>query len=349
MATSVEGTATGPAPDRFDLGAVQAELAKIWKSAESDSAAHDKVRACAVNFVIPIEPDTFQGWQESLAELARLVPSRILLVERAPDGTRPDIDAFVSASCHRRKGGPLVCSEIVHIKCIPGALPRVPSICRALAVSDLPLLLVSMVDARLGGSAASALLEMADIVVLDSSAREDFTDELFCDGDLLWPRLSAWRSAIAGFLAGCEDFHPGQVERIEIVGRRAAPQLLAGWLAFLLHGRPEGTAGQASRINFPGGHTLSFEVIRGEGSVCSVDAVRLKLAGGLGIEFHAADSGTLQIEARLGSQPIVSRYPVRRLSFAEEVAAIVHSHGADEVYGDSRRLALAIPPPGPRP
>jgi len=75
VATSVEGTATGPAPDRFDLGAVQAELAKIWKSAESDSAAHDKVRACAVNFVIPIEPDTFQGWQESLAELARLVPA----------------------------------------------------------------------------------------------------------------------------------------------------------------------------------------------------------------------------------------------------------------------------------
>lgn len=348
MAPTVAWEAAGPISDRFDLGAVQGALAKIWTAGQDQGAFRDKVRACAVNFVIPIAPDTFEGWQESLAELARLVPSRIMLVERAPDGYRPAMEAFVRTACHQRKDGSLVGSEIVHIKCVSDALSRVPSICRALAVSDLPLLLVSLVDAGLGGHAAHALFEMSDLVVLDSSAREDFTDEVFCDGDLLWPRLSAWRSAIASFLAGCDEFRPDQVERIEIVGRRAAPLLLAGWLAFLLHGRLNRPAEQAARIDVPGGRTLDFEISHGDGTVCGVDSVRIRLPAEMAIEFHAADAGTLLIEARLGAQPILSRYPVRRLTFAEEVAHIVHSHGADEVYGQSRRLALAIPPPKSR-
>lgn len=346
MAPSVEDHAADP--DQFDLRVIQDELSSIWNTGQQEGDSRDRVRACAVNFVIPIEPDTYTGWQDSLDELARLVPSRILLVERTQDGTRPAIDACVRATCHKRKDGALMCSELVHIRCVPDALPRVPSICRALAVSDLPLLLVSLVDAKLGGQAARALFEMSDLVVLDSSAREDFTDEVFCDGDLMWPRLSAWRTAIASFLAGSEGFRPDQVERIEIVGRRAAPQLLAGWLAFLLHGRLIRTADEAPRIELPGGRTLVIAITGGEGRVCGIDSVKLQLVEGMAVTFGTADSGALSIDALLGAQPIQSHYPVRRYTFAEEVAHIVHSHGADEVYGHSRLLALAIPPPGPR-
>lgn len=346
MAASVESHTSDS--DQFDLRSVQDELSNIWNTGQQEGDSRDRVRACAVNFVIPIEPDTFTGWQDSLMELARLVPSRILLVERTLDGSRPAIDACVHATCHRRKDGALVCSEIVHIRCVPEALPRVPSICRALAISDLPLLLVSLVDAKLGGQAARALFEMSDLVVLDSSAREDFTDEVFCDGDLLWPRLSAWRTAIASFLAGSEGFRPDQVERIEIVGRRPAPQLLAGWLAFLLHGRLIRSSEEPPRIELPGGRTLVIAITGGEGNVCGIDSVKLKLVESMAIAFGTADRSTLSIDAVLGAQPIQSQYPVRRYTFAEEVAHIVHSHGADEVYGHSRLLALAIPPPGPR-
>ena len=334
--------------DHFDLRAIQDELSNIWNTGQQEGDSRDRVRACAVNFVIPIEPDTFTGWQDSLVELARLVPSRILLVERALAGSRPAIDACVRATCHKRKDGALVCSEIVHIRCVPEALPRVPSICRALAISDLPLLLVSLVDAKLGGPAARALFEMSDLVVLDSSAREDFTDEVFCDGDLLWPRLSAWRTAIANFLAGCEGFRPDHVERLEIVGRRAAPQLLAGWLAFLLNGRITRPSDEPPRIELPGGRSLAIAITGGEGNVCGIDSVKLQLVEGMSVTFGSAEWGTLSIDALLGAQPIQSHYPVRRYTFAEEVAHIVHSHGADEVYEHSRRLALAIPLPGPQ-
>jgi hypothetical protein len=332
--------------ESFDLRAIRTELAQIWDSGHEDDLPREKVRACAVNFVIPIEPDTFAGWQESLHELARLVPSRILLVERAPDGFVPPLQAAVHAACHRRKDGPTVCSEVVHIKSTAEQMPRVPSICRELAVSDLPVLLVSLVDAGLGGPAARALLDMADIVVLDSSAREDLSPDIYCDGDLTWPRLAAWRSAMANFLAAFDGFHVDQVERIEVIGRHSAPHLLAGWLALLLNGRLARVGEPPPRLRFSGGRAIDIAILPGPGRVAGMDAVKLRL-GGLGsIEFHAADELRLRVEARVGDRVTCYESPARRLTFAEEVAHIVHSHGADEVYAKSRRLALGITPTG---
>jgi glucose-6-phosphate dehydrogenase assembly protein OpcA len=189
---------------------------------------------------------------------------------------------------------------------------------------------------------------MADLVVLDSSSRDEFGAEVFCDGDLTWPRLLGWRSAVARFLAGCDEFDPAHVEQIEIAGRPAASQLLAGWLAYLLHGRMVRSSGEMQRIEFPPGRTVDFGITSGPGSLCGLDSVTLRLAGGGAVSLRAEDTNRLWIEARFSGQRIETHSSVRRLSFAEEVALIVHSHGADEVYGPSRRLALAIPHGGTR-
>jgi hypothetical protein len=49
------------------------------------------------------------------------------------------------------------------------------------------------------------------------------------------------------------------------------------------------------------------------------------------------------VKASLCGQDIQSQQPLHALTFAEEVAGIVHTQGADDVYAQARRLALAIP------
>ena len=339
MAQTVAQTGT-PVGDVFDLAAVETALASLW-SHEDKATANDTVRACAVNFVIPIVPGSLDAWQGRLAEIARLVPSRILVLERAPEDWHPPIDARVTATCHRRKHGLLVCSEMVHIKSVPHACRRLPSICRALSVSDLPLLLLALDDSQLEPESLRALFDMADLAVMDSAERKDQSEAVYCDGDLMWQRLRPWRGAVGHFLASCQEFEARDVTHIRVQGQVASVPMLAGWIGYLLHG--EVTRGDAgTEIRTAAGTKLTVDCVQGDGEMCGIDRVDIVLENKDKIEFVVADE-QLTVKASLCGQDIHSQHPLHALTFAEEVAGIVHTQGADDVYAQARRLALAIP------
>jgi glucose-6-phosphate dehydrogenase assembly protein OpcA len=334
-----------PVGDVFNLAAVEAALGSLW-SHENQAGANDTIRACAVNFVIPIAPGSLDAWQVRLAEIARLVPSRILVLERAPEDWRPPIDAVVTATCHRRKGGLLVCSEMVHIKSVPQACRRLPSICRALSVSDLPLLLLALDDSKLEAESVRALFDMADLAVTDSSVRSDQTEAVYCDGDLMWQRLRPWRSAVGHFLGSCMEFRTPLVTHIRVQGQPASAPMLGGWIGYLLHGEVR-RDDSGTGIRIAGGGTVKVECVEGSGQMCGIDGVDIIMSHDDHVSFMAIGD-QMTVTAHLCDHDIRSDQALHPLTFAEEVAGIVHGQGADSVYAQARRLALAIPASRPR-
>ena len=338
----------GSIEDRFDIKAVEDALANLWGYEDDTATSPDTIRACSVNIILPVAHDGYDAWQNRIADLARQVPSRILLLEETPAGSKPAIDAHVTATCHRRKGGTLVCSEMVHIRTAPQACLLLPSICRALAVSGLPLLHLSLEGTGMDPQAVHALFELADLTVIDSEQLAESLwsdDQVYYGGDLVWPRLTPWRSAVGHFIATCEEFDTSAIRHVEVTGSHAAAPLFAGWLGCLLRWQTIPGASAGSRVRAADGKELeiSFDY---EGTPCcgisgltltGDDSARNRLAVDMDDEY-------IVIDARLGRTRVETRVPIRPLSFAEEVASIVHSHGADALYGHARRLALTMLP-----
>jgi len=334
--------------DRFEIRAVENALADLWRQEDRATGTPDTVRASSVNFIIPIAPDGYDHWQNRLADLARLLPSRILLLEEAPAGSKPTIDAHVTATCHRRKGGTLVCSEMVHIKAVPQACLLLPSICRALAISDLPLFHLSLDHTGMDSQAVHALFELADLTVVDSELLAGplwSDDPVYCDRDLVWPRLTPWRAAVGHFVSTCEELDPAVITHVDVAGTTAAAPLLAGWLGCLLRWQTSLETSTGSPVTTVRGVPLQLSFDDQGTARCGVAA--LTLSGDDSANSRLAvrvDADYFAIDARVGGTRFETRIPIHSLDFAEEVAAIVHSRGSDAVYGQSRRLALTMRP-----
>lgn len=338
----------GSIEDRFDIKAVEDALANLWSYEDDAAGSPDTIRACSVNIIIPVAPNGYDAWQNRIADLARQVPSRILLLEETPAGSKPAIDAHVTATCHRRKGGTLVCSEMVHIKAAPQACLLLPSLCRALAVSGLPLFHLSLEATGMDSQAVHALFELADLTVIDSEQLAESLwsdDPVYRDGDLVWPRLTPWRSAVGHFIATCEEFDTSAIRHVEVTGSHAAAPLFAGWLGCLLRWQTVPGASAGSRVTAADGEPLKITFDYKGTPCCGISG--LALTGDDSTRHHLAvdmNDEYIAIDARLGRTRVETRVPIHPLSFAEEVSSIVHSHGADAVYDHARRLALTMLP-----
>jgi len=340
----------GPIPDaeHFDLAAVEHALARLWHADDSETRRHDAVRACSLNLAIPIAPGSYDNWQESISELSGLIPSRILVIERREDSAKPSVDAEVYAACHRRKGGLLVCSEVVRLGARADSTHLIPSICRALAVSDLPFCLLALEEADLGRPTDAALIALADIVVTDSCSSRQAAVALAAAGkvtDLAWPRLSPWRTVLGNFLSTCTEFDSGALTSVELEGDSAAIRLFAGWLAQLLGWRakvtPEGPVISLREAD----RSPVIKLLAGKGRLCGLNRVTLRLAGKDFVQIEPTAQTRFDVTAHFGDDMVRASAAVRTLSFAEEVAGIVHSHGMDRLYDQAAAWAGRYLPP----
>lgn len=348
MAPSLEGMKSASGTDRFDIQAVENALADLWLTHDPSGTNKDTVRACAVNFVIPIRAGSYTQWQGQLAELSSLVPSRILIIEEAPEGSVPAIHAHVNASCHRRGDGTLTCSEIVHVAAVSDACKRLPSICRALAVSDLPVVYLALDRGTLDPVALQSLLEPADLIIVDSGRREQSDhapDLVFCDGDLAWPRLVPWRYALGNFLRSHIDFPIDQVRAVRVSGASSAGPLMAGWICHLLKWRTQGKRQEDSGITTATGQHVDFTLETTDSGIGGIAEVELEFGTGDNdrVVFTSAGDQDCKIVAQVGNRRIENHRRIKRLSLAEEVAHIIHSSGADQNYVKVMRFAHAIP------
>jgi glucose-6-phosphate dehydrogenase assembly protein OpcA len=336
---------------RFDIRAVEDSLALLW---QDDTAAGPKpgtVRACSANLIMLIAPESYGRWQLEIAAISRRVPSRILLLEKAPPGSQPDIDAHVSATCHRKKGGDLVCSEVIHIHAVPGTVQRLASICRALTVSDLDVFLLLLEHLEVRPGTVQLLCDLSDLVIVDS-ARVGLgllPREHVCKvADLVWPRITPWRSALGHFLTTCELIHTDRLDRVEMVGDPAVARIYAGWLAHLLGWRVETESDGPAAVT-AGGEPVEFAIRSADGIVTGLKEVSLSsgLESGPRVRVSSEDSSGLLIEAEVEGASIRSRTSVPAPDLADEVTRLVHTHGTDPVYRRAHALAQRMFPPGP--
>jgi glucose-6-phosphate dehydrogenase assembly protein OpcA len=244
-------------PKAVDIGAIEAELKRLWDDAPADEEPA-VTRACMSNLLI------FSSTQErarriapEMASIVERHPARVVLMVADETGAPGDIEAYVSAQCHVIGGGRQVCSEHVTVNAGAGALHRLPSVARPLLIGDLPTALWwETADAPpLAGELFDELATMSDLVIYDSFdwldavrgviataqwAASETTDQTVAD--LAWRRLNPWRRLIGESLDPA--VMPGAVEQItEIViehGPHGLPQawLLTGWLATCLHWQP---------------------------------------------------------------------------------------------------------------
>jgi len=286
-------TLTSGQHDAIDVGAIERELREMWRRAvpetpeagdgpgdqpgdQSDDQPGDQagdhrppvLRACRTNFVVlgdPIVP-------ASVDEVILRHPARLITVCPA-DGGAAGLGAHVSAVCHWRTGGGLVCSERIAIGVDAGAEARVASVVRSLAVGDLAVVMHGP-TAAVARYAQAGLLAATDRLILDSSGTDLATWLAIADAmpgasesiiELPWLRLRPFRAAVARAIVRT-GFRKAlaRLEAVDVAhaGDPVSALLLAGWIADRLRmGRPRrarprpgtgGSGGEIDALDLPG-------------------------------------------------------------------------------------------------
>lgn len=258
-----------------DVRAIEREFAALWREAATGGEVA-VTRACLANLWCWAESEqTAASLRNVLADLAVLVPARVLVVTMEDASTKDqDFEAFISANCVAAPGGgKMVCSEEVTLHARGGGSRHIPAVVRALLVSNVPTLGFLPGNCRHAPAALTALLAATDRVILDSAALPDpaalshawlVTRPCSQVLDVGWSGLHGVRAALASVFdhAGPRAalHHLTSVELCCPADRLANRLLLLGWLSQALrwgapHTRVQDEASRCVTVDGPDGQT----------------------------------------------------------------------------------------------
>jgi glucose-6-phosphate dehydrogenase assembly protein OpcA len=239
-----------------NVGAIEKELAALWRSASTDKQV---TRACSWNLVVHTGDDAvYETAKKVVDEAVRHVPSRTLVLKPRPYASGVEIEAWVSANCQIAPGGgKLLCTEEITIEGRGrDGVDHMPSLIRALQVPDVPTALWWAGAPPTETSAVRILLSGVDRLVFDTAELSDGgLSKLAHVGGLLeglvltdlnWLRLGSLRSVLASLFdppTGPEPLQALKRVRIEATAKGVpGAKLIAGWFASrLAWGSPERT------------------------------------------------------------------------------------------------------------
>lgn len=235
--------------------AIERELASVWQAAGKASEGRQPVtRACLWNVVVLVDNRDGQaeeGMETMLADLPRYVATRTLICRAGPAATASsgkggDIRSWISANCILASGGgKLVCSEEINLESSGDGAKHIPSLVRALLVPGLPTAVVLGTAPRGDDGLASALINVADRVVVQRASAGPDSFRWMLDGlgggrsltDLRWIEQAAMRSSVALLFDGLPDGTADRLELIEVLvhaSQRGDGLLALGWVASCL-------------------------------------------------------------------------------------------------------------------
>lgn len=241
----------------IDIGAIEQELAALWKDSASKAEGQAVTRALTLNLVVrALDTASADQVSAAMAPLTASHPSRALVLLYRPDAPAPQLDAYVQANCLLTTPGvPQLCGEQVTIDARGLAVGPVASLVLPLLVPDLPVALWMPGPAPFDDTLLARLHGLADRLIVDSrdfanplrdlaaEARFDRSpvNGLHCPAlsDLGWAALTPWRELVAQFFDTRPLLpHLRRLDRVTIsaVPTPGAPNLtpgllLAGWLA----------------------------------------------------------------------------------------------------------------------
>jgi len=334
--------------DGFRIEHLEDAMKSIWHDdVLKPRGDHDILRACSATFILPLGADGYSRWQKHIAEIAARIPSRIIVLEVNTDNASAPLDADTFAICHRRSDHSLICSEVAQIRAGIETASRLSSICRALSISDLPVFLLAFEDSGLNAEILVTLAHDSDAVVSDSARPLTIPCVASDDTaayDLAWPRLTPWRSALGHTLSTCRRLKPARFAVVEIQGTKAATSLFAGWLSLLLKWeiRPNADGLEATVPGASG--SVRVNLVSDSGKYSGLTHLRISSPEGATRELTIDIEADQRFHVKMsGDHPdVIAHIPYRPVSFAEELAAVFHSHGIDTIYHESRRLADRI-------
>lgn len=193
----------------FDLRIIERELRDLWKE---EPQKKPTMRACVLNLLV-YEDNLAEAASlpETLIDITRHHPSRLLVMTSEANSLRDALLAEVSAVCHFVPGrGKQICSEQISIMAEGSSVKRLAASVIPLFVSDLPVTLWWR-GVPIDGQPFHGLAQASDRVILDSNysrrptaflailasmVRNQFKDVAF--SDVNWARLTQLRSHIAG-------------------------------------------------------------------------------------------------------------------------------------------------------
>lgn len=344
-----------------NVGAIEKELANLWRSASKDKQV---TRACSWNLVVWAADDpTADMAQKTCDDAVRHVPSRTLMLKPRPYATGKEVEAWVSANCQIAPGGgKLLCTEGITIESRgKEGVEHMPSLIRALQVPDVPTALWWAGAPPTDPSAVRILLSGVDRLVFDTSMLPSdggltklahvggLLDGLLLT-DLNWLRTGAIRSVLASFFdppTGGEPLARLKKVRVECTTKGIpAAKLLVGWLASrLAWGGPERTeAGQLGwRVPVRGDGYVSVNIDTNKVTTTRDSGLKsVTLETGQGERFSLVDTGNFGIE---GSSPTMT--PPRALQAVEPkleqlLVASLGSRGRDRLYPVALHRAVEL-------
>jgi hypothetical protein len=215
---------------------VEAQLSAFWAASTGEDGA-PKARAATMNFVVVSAPAEVERLRGDIEELAHTRAGRVFLM--TVDGRLPpwELDADVSAVCHK-EGDSVLCYDRVELHFGAMSAVRASSVLGALSLSEVP----TIVEIARGAPPALAdgLARVAHRVIVDSAhtgigrIAELAQKTTAALADRAFVRTFSWRELVARFF----DDAPGaerSVGRVEIersvADRHDPAALLLGWLA----------------------------------------------------------------------------------------------------------------------
>jgi len=341
-----------------DPPAIEAEFARIWQETARAGFDESSVRLRVVNLVaLARSYDEWQRFEDVMRMMSQRHPCRGILA--LADPARSTLEATIAAHCWRSVSGQRhVCSEEVLL--LGGARHErhLASAVLALLVPDIPLAVWFTGEAYAHGPLASALLESADQVILDS-ARSTGILRLFdsvlrlsetheaIPSDLAWLRLSVWRELIAQMFD--DPTHATELRRlttITIDGAPAAsePLLLAGWLVSRLGYQPASVTsgrGELRATLYSGSRAVSLLVRQKSGA--PLETVELRSADATFSVIWHAESGHLHIDARARADDVRRRVvEPPPTDDASMIGLALDGEGDVAVYAESVRAIQSL-------
>jgi glucose-6-phosphate dehydrogenase assembly protein OpcA len=381
----VSTTRVAGVPERVDVAGIERELHRLWSSFDGEPSSGtpgggsaEVTRICTLT-LLGVAGELRAAHVAEVAErLSERHPCRSIVLSIAPgDGGR--LAAEIALHCHTSGAPrPPVCCEQIMISASGRAVARVPALVLPLLVPDLPVYLWWSGDPPAEPGALRRLGEMADVLIVDSSAMERPADGLRAAAalagripggmrDLTWGRLTHWRDLIVQ----CFDPAPmrqalDRLDRVRIrteserpgadaaapASRQGPPPiaglLLGGWLASRLGWEPAGPARrEGTRVRtlfWRDGGGLELDVEGGPGRVLSVECA----AGGtepcaVSIARRPGGESAVQIETRLGrGRPHSAAAALSLADDATLVGAELELTGVDHVLRDAVDVVLRI-------
>jgi glucose-6-phosphate dehydrogenase assembly protein OpcA len=321
-------TLEGP-PQPVDIARIEHELSQLWKSA-GDGGDQAVTRACALNLVVHVDSEEAAARaSETIAHVASHDPHRAIVVIAEP-AKRSGMDAWISAHCFLpAPNRPQVCCEQITVSARGDAVEHAPGLVLPLLVADLPVVLWWVGDAPIDSGAFDRFADVADRIILDSSAFADPCERLPvlasrirgqprlpAISDLNWARLTSWRELTAQFFDAPEMIaFLGEVRAVRVEyaanptgsANPAQAALLLGWLGSCLGWRLSSDAAAPLTCS-------AFTFVSADGEV-----VEAEIAGvprpdsqpgsvvGLAIRARGRTAATFTIAAEAGGECVETR------------------------------------------